>query len=156
MSRLITRLAKFSFLIFVFYLILWRIVFLLVNIYKYSANPTNIQNDIRREAIRATEQPVIKANPPLQQQQQQEQQSIASNNTKNIKHLQRKKNVRGKKIPFRRKNFGPLEWNSSPDYKKVLLWTGYGPLQEGMLLWRRVLSDIGNLVFVYCVLVYAK
>ena len=50
-----------------------------------------------------------------------------------------------KKIALRKKNFGRLEeWSSDRDMKKVLLWTGYGPLQEGMQLWRRVFSDIGR------------
>ena len=49
-----------------------------------------------------------------------------------------------KKIAFRRKNFGSLEeWDSNPEMKKILLWTGYGPQQEGMLLWKRVFNSIG-------------
>ena len=49
-----------------------------------------------------------------------------------------------KKIAFRRKNFGSLEeWDPNPEMKKVLLWTGYGPQQEGMLLWKRVFKSIG-------------
>lgn len=49
-----------------------------------------------------------------------------------------------KKIAFRRKNFGRLEeWDSDPEMKKILLWTGYGPQQEGMLLWKRVFNSIG-------------
>jgi len=48
-----------------------------------------------------------------------------------------------KKIAFRRKNFGALEeWDSDPEMKKILLWTGYGPQQEGMLLWKRVFNSI--------------
>ena len=51
-----------------------------------------------------------------------------------------------KKIALRKKNFGRLEeWSSDREVKKVLLWTGYGPLQEGMQLWRRVFSDIGRI-----------
>ena len=50
-----------------------------------------------------------------------------------------------KKIALRKKNFGRLEeWSSDSEMKKVLLWTGYGPLQEGMQLWGRVFSDIGT------------
>ena len=50
-----------------------------------------------------------------------------------------------KKIGLRKKNFGRLEeWSSDREMKKVLLWTGYGPLQEGMQLWGRVFSDIGR------------
>ena len=50
-----------------------------------------------------------------------------------------------KKIAFRRKNFGALEeWDSDPEMKKILLWTGYGPQQEGMLLWKRVFNSIGS------------
>ena len=50
-----------------------------------------------------------------------------------------------KKIAFRRKNFGRLEeWESDPEMKKILLWTGYGPQQEGMLLWKRVFNSIGK------------
>ena len=49
-----------------------------------------------------------------------------------------------RKISFRRKNFGRLEeWDSNPDMKRILLWTGYGPQQEGMLLWKRVFKSIG-------------
>ena len=63
---------------------------------------------------------------------------------KNIPVQSRKKRGWGKKVQFRRKNFGSLdEWDLDPEMKRVLLWTGYGPLQEGMLLWKRVLSDIG-------------
>ena len=137
MSRVVVRLLKFSVFILLSHLILWRIVFLLVNIYKYSA--TNIiHNDTAREAIRAIEQqPDISINPPLPQP--------SPNITAKTKYqIKKKRKARGKRIPFRRKDFGALEWTSDPDFKKVLLWTGYGPLQEGMLLWRRVLSDIGK------------
>ena len=52
---------------------------------------------------------------------------------------------RRRKIALRKKNFGRLEeWSSDREAKKVLLWTGYGPLQEGMQLWGRVFSDIGR------------
>ena len=62
-----------------------------------------------------------------------------------LKIQQKKGRGWNKIIHQRRKDFGSLEkWSSEPDMKKVLLWTGYGPLQEGMLLWRRVLSDIGE------------
>ena len=62
-----------------------------------------------------------------------------------LKIQQKKGHGWNKIIHQRRKDFGSLEnWSSEPDMKKVLLWTGYGPLQEGMLLWRRVLSDIGE------------
>ena len=61
-----------------------------------------------------------------------------------FKIQQKKGHGWNKIIHQRRKDFGSLvKWSSEPDMKKVLLWTGYGPLQEGMLLWRRVLSHIG-------------
>ena len=64
-----------------------------------------------------------------------------------FKIQQKKGHGWSKIIHQRRKDFGSLEkWSSEPDMKKVLLWTGYGPLQEGMLLWRRVLSHIGIMV----------
>ena len=70
---------------------------------------------------------------------------------KNIPVPSKKKRGWGKKIQFRRKNFGSLdEWDPDPEMKRVLLWTGYGPLQEGMLLWKRVLSDIGEYIIVIC------
>ena len=70
---------------------------------------------------------------------------------KNIAVPSKKKRGWGKKIQFRRKNFGSLdEWDPEPEMKRVLLWTGYGPLQEGMLLWKRVLSDIGEYIIVIC------
>ena len=63
---------------------------------------------------------------------------------KNLTHGQKhEKKHRGKRIKFRKKNFGNFDsWESDAQMKKVLLWTGYGPLQEGMMLWGRVLSDI--------------
>ena len=70
---------------------------------------------------------------------------------KNIAVPSKKKRGWGKKIQFRRKNFGSLDaWDPEPEMKRVLLWTGYGPLQEGMLLWKRVLSDIGEYIIVIC------
>ena len=141
MSRVIVRLLKFVVFLILSHLILWRIVFLMVNIYKYSA-PNHIQNDTVREAIRVIEQTVISTDPPSLQHQ---------NNTIKTKYqIKKKRKARGKRIPFRRKDFGALEWKSDSKYKKVLLWTGYGPLQEGMLLWRRVLSDIGNVLMFVC------
>ena len=60
---------------------------------------------------------------------------------------QKKQKGKGRRIKFRKKNFGSFDsWEKEKDtgteMKKVLLWTGYGPLQEGMMLWGRVLSDI--------------
>ena len=61
------------------------------------------------------------------------------------KKSKRKSGWHPKKIQFRKKNFGDLsEFKSEAGFKKVLLWTGYGPLQEGMMLWNRVLNDIGQ------------
>ena len=64
-----------------------------------------------------------------------------------LKNLTQQKKQRGKgrRIKFRKKNFGSFDsWerDTHTEMKKVLLWTGYGPLQEGMMLWGRVLSDI--------------
>lgn len=54
-----------------------------------------------------------------------------------------KRKVWKRKINFRRKNFGNLEeWDPDPQMKKVLLWTGYGPLQEGDQLWGRVFKAL--------------
>ena len=62
------------------------------------------------------------------------------NLTQGLKH---EKKHGGRRIKFRKKNFGNFDsWESDPQMKKVLLWTGYGPLQEGMMLWGRVLTDI--------------
>ena len=62
---------------------------------------------------------------------------------KNLTHQKKYSKGRGRLIKFRQKNFGNFDsWESDPGMKKVLLWTGYGPLQEGMMLWGRVLSDI--------------
>ena len=61
------------------------------------------------------------------------------------KNLTQKKKAqhKGRRINLRKKNFGHFDsWESGDDKVKVLLWTGYGPLQEGMQLWGRVLSDI--------------
>ena len=58
---------------------------------------------------------------------------------------QKKQKGKGRRIKFRKKNFGSFDsWekDTETEMKKVLLWTGYGPLQEGMMLWGRVLSDI--------------
>ena len=58
---------------------------------------------------------------------------------------QKKQRRKGRRIKFRKKNFGSFDsWerDTHTEMKKVLLWTGYGPLQEGMMLWGRVLSDI--------------
>ena len=58
---------------------------------------------------------------------------------------QKKQRGKGRRIKFRKKNFGSFDsWerDTETEMKKVLLWTGYGPLQEGMMLWGRVLSDI--------------
>ena len=63
-----------------------------------------------------------------------------------LKNLTQKKHKgKGRRIKFRKKNFGSFdswETDTETEMKKVLLWTGYGPLQEGMMLWGRVLSDI--------------
>ena len=58
---------------------------------------------------------------------------------------QKKQKGKGRRIKFRKKNFGSFDsWekDNETEMKKVLLWTGYGPLQEGVMLWGRVLSDI--------------
>ena len=58
---------------------------------------------------------------------------------------QKKHKGKGRRIKFRKKNFGSFDsWekDTETEMKRVLLWTGYGPLQEGMMLWGRVLSDI--------------
>ena len=69
--------------------------------------------------------------------------SSATNRTKGNQN--KKRHSWRKKIAMRKKNFGSLEeWSSEAGMKKVLLWTGYGPLQEGMQLWGRVFSDIGK------------
>jgi hypothetical protein len=77
-----------------------------------------------------------------------------------VKRAKFKRKYLRRKINFRRKDFGSLdEWDPDPQMKKVLqpglgrdtvtapqvlLWTGYGPQQEGNQLWARVFSALAS------------
>ena len=55
----------------------------------------------------------------------------------------KEKKWKKKKTKTRRVNFGNLDrWLDEPGYKKVLLWTGYGPPHEENSLWTRVFGQI--------------
>ena len=103
----------------------------------------NSENDTQRKPLISEsklsdsniipEQPITKKIGPFKNTQ-------LKNLTQGLKH---EKKHGGRRIKFRKKNFGNFDsWKSDPQMKRVLLWTGYGPLQEGMMLWGRVLTDI--------------
>ena len=72
-----------------------------------------------------------------------QKETFKNTQSKNLTQQMKYSKGRGRRIQFRKKNFGNFDsWEIDPEMKKVLLWTGYGPLQEGMMLWGRVLSDI--------------
>ena len=121
--------AKFYMIIILLYFLLTRIL-LSINDYKADVELSKIS-----EARHETKDEVLISNLNMT--------SSAMNRTKGNQN--KKRHSWRKKIAMRKKNFGSLEeWSSEAGMKKVLLWTGYGPLQEGMQLWGRVFSDIGK------------
>ena len=122
--------ARFYVTIILLYFLLHRIIFLIKNHYKVNPSPIKspavgqrIKDKFNSSSLTITNAPVRKSE---------------GNHDKNRPGWK-------KKIGMRKKNFGSLEeWSSEAGMKKVLLWTGYGPLQEGRQLWGRVPSDIGS------------
>ena len=112
------------------YFLLTRIIFLVKNDYKASVDPIKTAADQQQTKDKINSSNLTITNAPVRKSKE--------NSDKNRHDWK-------KKISMRKKNFGSLEeWSSERGMKKVLLWTGYGPLQEGRQLWRRVLSDIGS------------
>ena len=122
--------ARFYVITILLYFLLHRIIFLIKNPYKVNPSPIKspavgqqAKDNFNSSNLTITNAPVRKSE---------------GNHDKNRPGWK-------KKIAMRKKNFGRLEeWSSEGGMKKVLLWTGYGPLQEGRQLWGRVLSDIGS------------
>ena len=131
MLRIAVKVTKLTFYFILLYIILARIYWLSLKISK-SFTITDLENGN------------LKIPKPEHNATSQTKQIIINKSKSGLKVRQKKAHGWNKSIHQRRKDFGSLEeWRSEPDMKKVLLWTGYGPLQEGMLLWKRVLSDIG-------------
>ena len=130
--------GKFYIFALFLYFVFGRIFWILLNLFQtrpYKQSSVNLQVESSPENTKVIKNDIKKELP----------------SQKNIAVPSKKKRGWGKKIQFRRKNFGSLdEWDPEPEMKRVLLWTGYGPLQEGMLLWKRVLSDIGEYIIVIC------
>ena len=122
MPRIVVKILKCSIFIILMYFVVGRILFIISDLFKYSTMRSEIQIP---EAMSRKISTIVFKNESI---------------SKPIEKKKKKRRI--KKIPFRRKNFGSLNWTERADHKKVLLWTGYGPLQEGMMLWRRVLNDI--------------
>ena len=122
MPRIVVKILKCSIFIILMYFVVGRILFIISDLFKYSTMRSEIQIP---EAMSRKISTIVFKNDSI---------------SKPIEKKKKKRRI--KKIPFRRKNFGSLNWTARADHKKVLLWTGYGPLQEGMMLWRRVLNDI--------------
>ena len=128
--------GKFYLFALLLYFVIWRIfwnIFQIVKLEKH-AQPKPL----------ISESKLSKTNVPRLYNRNVTLQMGTFKNTQIKNSTQKKKpKVKGRRINFRKKNFGNFDsWEADPRMKKVLLWTGYGPLQEGMLLWGRVLDDI--------------
>ena len=132
MFKIVVKIAKFYLFAIFLYFILARIFWIGLKLSKSVKVHSDIsvtQIDFSKDMNKSEHQQIA----PLQ------------NDTYKKEKRKKKRGGWNKIIQPRRKDFGSLEkWNMKPGLKKVLLWTGYGPLQEGMMLWRRVLADIGN------------
>ena len=140
MFKIVVKIAKFYLFAIFLYFILARIFWIGLKLSK----SVKVHNDISVTQIDFSED--------MNKSVHQQMAPLHNDILKTYKAEKRKKK-RGwnKIIQPRRKDFGSLEkWNMKPGMKKVLLWTGYGPLQEGMMLWRRVLADIGNSMPLHC------
>ena len=130
--------GKFYIFVLFLYFVISRIVWNIIQI-------VNSENNAQRKPL-ISESKLSNINSNIIPEQPKTHKIGPFKNTqlKNLthEHKQEKKH-KGRRIKFRKKNFGSFDsWESDPEMKKVLLWTGYGPLQEGMMLWGRVLSDI--------------
>ena len=134
MFKIVVKIAKFYLFAIFLYFILARIFWIGLKLSK----SVKFHNDISVTQIEDMN---------IMNKSEHQQIATLKSDRLNTYKAEKRKKKRGwnKIIQPRRKDFGSLEkWNMKPGMKKVLLWTGYGPLQEGMMLWRRVLSDIGK------------